>query len=64
MTNKEKLEYINNLTRNNFPVPRRSLVVIKTDIKPPTTLYKYRKFDKYTFEMLDKNIFIFVLQKN
>ena len=59
MTNKEKIEYINHNLRKNMPIARNSFILNKTDITPPLTLFKYRKFDKYAFEMLDEDYIYF-----
>lgn len=49
MTNEEKIDYLNQIIFSKFSV----------DYKGPKLLYKYRPFDKYTFEMLE-NDYIFL----
>lgn len=60
MTNKEKNEYLSLMTLSrsqSFPneIARRN----QLSAKSPNTLYKYRTFDKYTFDMLD-NDYVFL----
>ena len=49
MTNEKKIDYLNQIILSKFSV----------DYKGPKLLYKYRPFDKYTFEMLE-NDYIFL----
>lgn len=58
MTNKEKKQYISAVIKSSAPFVRNSLVVNKP-INCPNSLFKYRRFDKYSFEMLDKNYIYF-----
>lgn len=43
MESKERLDYVNYILKNK-----------DADYKGPNSLFKYRKFDKYTFDMLEK----------
>ena len=45
MNNEEKIEYLNNIIYKK----------LNLDYGGPTSLFKYRPFDKFTFDMLEKN---------
>ena len=60
MTNKEKQRYISDLTKRGA-IQFKSIFLQTTNFeyKNPKILYKYRKFDEYTFDALDKNYIYF-----
>lgn len=49
MTNEEKIAYLNQIIFSKFCI----------DYKGPKLLYKYRPFDRFTFDMLE-NEYIFL----
>ena len=60
MTNREKLQYISDLTKRGAVQFKSSFIQdYNFTYRHPKILFKYRKFDKFTFDSLDKNYIYF-----